>query len=81
MSASAAYAAGSADCALAPGLAPVLAARAVQGVGAALFLPNSVAILGGAFEGAKRGRAFDAAAIAGAVLAVAAELMAWLSAD
>ena len=44
-------------CALAPSLELLLAARAVQGVGAALLLPNSLALLNAAYEGEKRGRA------------------------
>jgi len=48
---------GSAGCAAAPGVTSLLAARALQGVGAALLLPNSLAILGSAFSGEARGRA------------------------
>ncbi|HEX3945820.1 MAG TPA: MFS transporter [Rhizomicrobium sp.] len=48
---------GSAGCAVAPGVTSLLAARALQGVGAALLLPNSLAILGSAFSGEARGRA------------------------
>ena len=38
-------------CALAPSLPVLLAARAVQGIGAALLLPNSLALLNAAFQG------------------------------
>jgi EmrB/QacA subfamily drug resistance transporter len=48
---------GSAGCTVAPGVTSLLAARAFQGVGAALLLPNSLAILGSAFSGEARGRA------------------------
>lgn len=48
---------GSALCAAAANLGWLLAARALQGIGAALLLPNSLAILGAAFEGEARGRA------------------------
>ena len=47
----------SAGCALAPDLGWLLAARAVQGAGAALVLPNSLAVLGSATQGVARGRA------------------------
>ena len=73
------FAAGSAGCALAPGLATLLGARAVQGVGAALLLPSSLAILGGAFQGVARGRAIGAWAAASAVsAAVGPVLGGWL---
>ena len=73
------FALGSAGCALAPGLAAVLAARAVQGVGAAMLLPSSLAILGGAFEGVKRGRAIGAWAAASAIsAAIGPVLGGWL---
>jgi EmrB/QacA subfamily drug resistance transporter len=57
-------------CAAAPSLAWFLAARGVQGLGAALLMPNSLAILGGAFTGEARGRAIGTWSAAGA-LAVA----------
>ena len=65
------FAAGSALCAAAPGLTWLLAARALQGIGAAFLLPNSLAILGSAFTGEARGKAVGtwsaASAIAGAI--------------
>src|ERR1700731_4050241 len=51
------FAAGSALCAAAPGLAWLLAARTLQGIGAAFLLPNSLAVLGSAYAGEARGRA------------------------
>jgi EmrB/QacA subfamily drug resistance transporter len=51
---------------LAPSLDWLCLARALQGVGAALLLPNSLAILGDAFEGARRGRAVGVWSAAGA---------------
>jgi len=51
------FALGSAGCAAAPDLSWLLAGRVLQGVGAALLLPNSLAILGSTFEGETRGRA------------------------
>lgn len=66
-------------CALAPGLPLLLAARAVQGVGAALLLPNSLALLNVAFSGEKRGRAVGTWAAAGAAAAAVAPLIGgWL---
>jgi len=58
-------------CAVASDLSLLLGARVVQGVGAAILLPNSLAILGNSFAGEARGRAIGtwaaASAIAGAV--------------
>lgn len=66
-------------CALAPSLPVLLAARALQGVGAALLLPNSLALLNAAFEGEKRGRAVGIWAAAGAAAAAVAPLIGgWL---
>lgn len=61
----------SALCAAAPNLAWLFAARALQGTGAALLLPSSLAILGNSFSGEARGRAVGtwsaASAIGGAL--------------
>ena len=66
-------------CALAPSLPILLAARAGQGVGAALLLPNSLALLNAAFSGEKRGRAVGIWAAAGAAAAAGAPLLGgWL---
>jgi EmrB/QacA subfamily drug resistance transporter len=66
-------------CALAPSLPILLAARAMQGVGAALLLPNSLALLNAAFQGEKRGRAVGMWAAAGAAAAAVAPLLGgWL---
>lgn len=54
-------------CAAAPSLGWLLTARGVQGLGAALLLPNSLAILGGAFAGEARGRAIGTWAAVGAL--------------
>jgi len=54
-------------CAAAPSLAWFLAARGLQGLGAALLMPNSLAILGGAFTGEARGRAIGTWAAVGAL--------------
>ena len=66
-------------CALAPSLPVLLAARAAQGIGAALLLPNSLALLNSAFEGEKRGRAVGIWAACGAAAAAIAPLIGgWL---
>ncbi|TPG21802.1 MFS transporter [Sphingomonas koreensis] len=73
------FAAASLACALAPGLTELFAARAVQGIGAALLLPNSLAILGSAFSGDRRGRAIGTWASAGAIAgAIGPPLGGWL---
>ncbi len=51
------FALASIGCALAPGVAVLIAARSVQGIGAALALPESLALISVAFTGAERGRA------------------------
>jgi len=52
------FTAASVGCALAPGATILIAARAFQGVGAALLVPNSLALLNHGYpDGAKRGRA------------------------
>ncbi|MBW8708103.1 MAG: MFS transporter [Alphaproteobacteria bacterium] len=56
-------------CALAPDLNLLLAGRALQGIGAAILMPNSLAILGAGFSGERRGRAIGIWASMGAVMA------------
>jgi EmrB/QacA subfamily drug resistance transporter len=66
-------------CALAPNLATLLAGRAVQGVGAAILLPNSLALLGKTFSGPAQGRAIGIWAAAGAAAgAIGPVLGGWL---
>lgn len=73
------FAAASLVCALAPSLHVLLAARTVQGIGAALLLPNSLALLNAAYEGERRGRAVGIWAAAGAASAAIAPLIGgWL---
>ena len=61
------FLAASLACALAPSLAVLLAGRVVQGIGAAMLMPNSLAFLGTAFDGEHRGRAIGTWAAAGAI--------------
>jgi EmrB/QacA subfamily drug resistance transporter len=63
------FAAASVACALAPNFPLLFLARAIQGVGAALLLPNSLAILGDTFTGEARGRAIGIWASTGSVAA------------
>ena len=66
-------------CACAPSLGLLLAGRALQGVGAAIVLPNSLAILGTAFSGEMKGRAIGIWAATGAAMgAVGPVLGGWL---
>ncbi|MER6450849.1 MFS transporter [Streptomyces venezuelae] len=54
------FAAGSVGCALAPGLGLLVAARVVQGVGAAFVFPVSVSVITNTFSGESRARALGA---------------------
>lgn len=73
------FAAASLGCALSPDLAMLLPMRAVQGIGAAMLMPNSLAILGNAFSGEAKGRAIGSWAAVGAIAsAVGPPLGGWL---
>jgi EmrB/QacA subfamily drug resistance transporter len=61
------FASASILCAAAPTFEWLLAGRSAQGIGAALLMPNSLAIIGGAFSGEDRGRAIGTWAAVGAV--------------
>ncbi len=66
-------------CALAPDIVALLLGRALEGIGAAILLPNSLAILGDSFTGAGRGRAIGIWAAVGAMIgAVGPVLGGWL---
>jgi EmrB/QacA subfamily drug resistance transporter len=70
---------GSLICALSGSIEPLLAGRTVQGIGAGLLLPNSLALLNGAYDGEARGRAIGIWAAAGAIAAAIAPLIGgWL---
>src|SRR5215831_4164401 len=51
------FALGSAACGLAPSINALIAARSVQGAGAALLVPGSLALISAAFDDKERGRA------------------------
>jgi EmrB/QacA subfamily drug resistance transporter len=73
------FGAGSLACAVSGSLEPLLFGRALQGIGAGLLLPNSLALLNGAYEGEARGRAIGTWAAAGAISAAIAPLIGgWL---
>jgi EmrB/QacA subfamily drug resistance transporter len=73
------FGAASLICALATSLEVLLVGRALQGIGAALLLPNSLALLNGAYEGEARGQAIGTWAAAGAIAAAIAPLIGgWL---
>ena len=73
------FGAGSLACAVSGSLGPLLAGRALQGIGAGLLLPNSLALLNGVYEGEARGRAIGTWAAAGAIAAAIAPLIGgWL---
>ncbi|WP_447931168.1 MFS transporter [Sphingopyxis fribergensis] len=73
------FLAASLACAVAPTLEVLLAARAFQGVGAAMLMPNSLGILGNSFSGEAKGRAIGTWAAVGAIAsAVGPPLGGWL---
>ncbi|HXA99491.1 MAG TPA: DHA2 family efflux MFS transporter permease subunit [Steroidobacteraceae bacterium] len=63
------FALASLSCSLASGLPALFASRLVQGAGAAMLMPNSLAILGQTFSGASKGRAIGIWAATGAAMA------------
>jgi len=66
-------------CGLAPDIRLLIGARALQGVGAAMLVPGSLAILTSTFDPADRGRAIGAwSALAGATAAIGPFLGGWL---
>jgi EmrB/QacA subfamily drug resistance transporter len=66
-------------CAAAPTMAYLLAGRWLQGLGAALLMPNSLAILGSEFSGEARGRAIGTWAAVGALAGAAGPVLGgWL---
>jgi EmrB/QacA subfamily drug resistance transporter len=73
------FAVTSAWCALAPDPGQLVAARAVQGVGGALLVPESLAIVGASFEGKLRAKAIGTwGALSGTAMAVGPVLGGWM---
>ena len=73
------FGAGSLWCAMAPDPGQLVVARAVQGVGGALLVPASLAIVGASFEGKQRAKAIGAwGALSGLAMAVGPVLGGWL---
>lgn len=73
------FALASLGCALSPGLPALFASRLLQGVGAAMLMPNSLAILGQTFAGEAKGRAIGIWAATGAAMgAIGPVLGGWL---
>lgn len=69
------FAISSAACALAPGTALLILTRVLQGVGAALLTPGSLAILQASFDPKERGRAIGAWSGLGGVATAAGPLL------
>ena len=73
------FALASIACAFAPNLGVLIAGRVLQGMGAALLMPNSLAILGASFSGEARGRAIgNWAGIGAGAAAIGPVLGGWL---
>jgi EmrB/QacA subfamily drug resistance transporter len=69
------FAGASVCCGLSPGVTPLILARAAQGVGAALLIPSSLAIIGASFEEAERGKAIGTWAGCSAIAAAVGPLL------
>jgi MFS family permease len=73
------FALASLGCSLASGLPALFACRLLQGIGAAMLMPNSLAILGQTFSGASKGRAIGIWAATGAAMgAIGPVIGGWL---
>ena len=73
------FTAASVACGLAPNTAALIAARAAQGVGGALLIPGSLAIISAAFPAAERGKAIGTwAGFSALTTAVGPVLAGWL---
>jgi len=74
------FSAASLACGMAPSLALLIAARALQGIGAALLVPASLAILGASFDKQARGQAVGIWAGAGGLVSAGGPVLGgWLT--
>jgi EmrB/QacA subfamily drug resistance transporter len=69
------FALASLACALAPNVSVLIVARSVQGLGAALAMPESLALISVAFAGAERGKAIGTWSGAASIMAAAGPLI------
>ena len=69
------FAAASLWCGLSPGVAQLVAARAVQGLGAALLVPCALALIGASFDESERGKAIGTWAAFSAVASAIGPLL------
>jgi EmrB/QacA subfamily drug resistance transporter len=69
------FALASAWCGLSPTVSQLIAARALQGIGAALLIPSSLAIIGASFDQSERGRVIGTWAGASALAAALGPLL------
>jgi EmrB/QacA subfamily drug resistance transporter len=75
----ASFTAASVWCGLAPGVMQLIVARAIQGIGGALLVPSTLAIIGASFEPAERGRAIGTwAGFSAVTTAIGPVLGGWL---
>ena len=66
---------GALACALAPNISVLIAARAVQGVGASLQMPQSMAVINRVFARERRGRALGVWGVIGSVASLLGPLL------
>lgn len=79
MAGAALFTAASGACAMAPSVPVLIAARAMQGLGAALLVPGSLALIGAAYPQAERGAAIGIWSALGGVAAAAGPVLGgWL---
>jgi EmrB/QacA subfamily drug resistance transporter len=76
-----AFAVASLACGLAPNVSTLIAARAIQGIGAALLVPSSLALIGASFAEKERGAAIGVWSGATAIAAGTAPLLGGFFAD
>ncbi len=73
------FALASAACGMAPNPISLIVSRAVQGIGSALLMPGSLAILAAGFPAERRGRAIGLwSAVSGVCVAIAPAFGGWL---